>query len=144
TGHYLFNVFDGITTGRFNVRVVPPNNWTVTTPNPVFAAITKGDDFVTVNFGNRHILGGTGSGGGGAAGNDAGSDPFLSGPTSVGVDLGNPDGGDQGLPPQGSPSQGNTIRQTSNGSDLVTPPVVRWSVRTPSTVKGFSLSTNDW
>src|SRR5262249_48653313 len=57
TGHYLFNVFDGITTGRFNVRVVPPNNWPVPTPNPVFVAITKGDDFVTVNFGNRHILG---------------------------------------------------------------------------------------
>src|SRR5262249_16051016 len=57
TGHYLFNVFYGVTTGRFNVQVVPPNNWTVTTPNPVFAAITKGDTFVTVDFGNKHILG---------------------------------------------------------------------------------------
>src|SRR5262249_31254782 len=33
TGHYVFNVFDGVATGHFNVRVVPPNNWIVTTPN---------------------------------------------------------------------------------------------------------------
>src|SRR5262249_42628532 len=46
TGHYLFNMFDGITTGHFNVRVVPPSGWDVTTPNPVSVAITKGDDFV--------------------------------------------------------------------------------------------------
>src|SRR5262249_56282414 len=63
-GHYLFNVFDGITTGRFRVRVVPPSGWTVTTPNPVFVAITKGDDFVTVDFGNvKHIRGTSPSGG---------------------------------------------------------------------------------
>src|SRR5262249_39914500 len=68
TGHYVFNVFDGITTGRFNVRVVPPSGWTVTTPNPVFVAITKGDDFVTVDFGNvKHVRGGS-AGSGGAAG----------------------------------------------------------------------------
>src|SRR5262249_57622057 len=61
TGHYLFNVFDGVTTGQFNVRVVPPSGWTVTTPNPVFVAITKGDDFVTVDFGNvKHVRGGSG------------------------------------------------------------------------------------
>src|SRR5262249_29402650 len=66
SGHYMFNVFDGITTGRFNVRVLPPSGWTVTTPNPVLVAITKGDDFVTVDFGNvKHVRGG-GSGGGGA------------------------------------------------------------------------------
>src|SRR5262249_48239466 len=65
TGHYLFNVFDGIETGQFNVRVVPPNNWTVTTPNPVFAAITNGDDYLAVAFGNAmHIGGGFAAGSG--------------------------------------------------------------------------------
>src|SRR5262249_6760958 len=60
TGQYLFNVFDGITTGQFNVRVVPPSGWTVTMPNPVLVAITKGDDFVTVDFGNvKHVRGGS-------------------------------------------------------------------------------------
>jgi hypothetical protein len=40
--------------------VVPPSGWDVTTPNPVFAAITKGDDFVTVDFGNvKHVRGGS-------------------------------------------------------------------------------------
>jgi peroxidase len=60
TGHYTFNVFSGLGTGQFNVRVVPPNNWDVTTPNPVFVALTGGEQFATVDFGNvRHIRSGT-------------------------------------------------------------------------------------
>jgi hypothetical protein len=58
-GHYAFSNLNGIATGQFKVQVAPPNNWTVTTTNPVAVLFTSGDQSVTVNFGNvKHVRGG--------------------------------------------------------------------------------------
>ena len=51
-GHYLFNNFNDIGPGQFLVHEVPQPNWVLTTPNDVYVAISRGDQFVTVNFGN--------------------------------------------------------------------------------------------
>jgi hypothetical protein len=52
-GRYAFTVFTGLSTGQFQVREIPRNNWGLTTANPVLVAVTKGDDNVVVNFGNK-------------------------------------------------------------------------------------------
>jgi peroxidase len=55
-GRYAFSNLDGISTGQFQVLAVPPNNVTITTPNPVTVTFTRGDQSFTVNFGEvRHI-----------------------------------------------------------------------------------------
>jgi hypothetical protein len=75
-GHYVFSESSGIPgTGQFQVLAANlPNGVTVTTPNPAPAALTKGDDVVTVIIGEvKHIRSGstgaaaTRSGGGGGA-----------------------------------------------------------------------------
>jgi peroxidase len=60
-GNFSFTVFDGLGTGRFNVRVVPPSGWDVTTGNNPFpVTITGGEQFFTVVFGNvKHVRDGS-------------------------------------------------------------------------------------
>jgi hypothetical protein len=58
-GHYAFSNLNGITTGHFQVLALPPNNVTVTTPNPVAITFTRGDQSITVNIGEKRIWSGS-------------------------------------------------------------------------------------
>lgn len=65
-GSFMFDIYDGLGPGRFQVRVVPEAGWTVTTTPPGVVAITRGDINARVNFGLRQSQGtlnfpGTGS-----------------------------------------------------------------------------------
>jgi hypothetical protein len=51
-GRYSFDVFDGLSTGNFQVAEVVPPGWRATTTNPRGVNIPRGETFLTVNFGN--------------------------------------------------------------------------------------------
>src|SRR5262249_26053174 len=70
SGQYSFDVFAGLTTGRFNVRAVPKNTWRWPTTSPALVTVFKGDQTLLVNFGNAHgsaLLAATPGTGGAAA-----------------------------------------------------------------------------
>src|SRR5262249_42703889 len=146
SGHYLFNVFDGITTGRFNVREVPPSGWTVTTPDPVLVAITKGDDFVTVDFGNvKHVRGG-GSGGGSASAALPPASGWSGGPGGTARGGGGRGAGAGGSGSTGTPSGddilgaafGEMLTRGQGSSPVTTPPQGSAPAAAPGTSSGDS------
>ena len=100
--------------------MVPPSGWTVTTPNPVFVAITKGDDFVTVDFGNvKHVRGGS-AGSGGAAGLAAPSNGAGTSSSDPGSGLG-PDVLTGLLPGASAPSVPAVAGQASTPASTLPP-----------------------
>jgi hypothetical protein len=147
TGEYDFTDLTGIPgTGHFTVKVVVPagftQNATQVAHNPGDILLSRGGlDITGQNFALLPLSGGAGGGAGGAA---PGGLSLGFGPSPSGVEVGNPGDVNQVLPAGNLPSQGSTTTVSSNGSDQVLPPsVFSVSVRTPSTVKGFSLSTSD-
>lgn len=54
SGHYSFDVFDGMGPGDYNVREIPQSNWASTSENPVLVTFYKGDQNLVVNFANDH------------------------------------------------------------------------------------------
>jgi hypothetical protein len=140
-GHYEFTNFNGLALGTYHVREVAPDGYVQNTPDPADITFTRGNINVRgVNFGNALLSGGGGGGGAGGGAGGTGSLPGFFGPSPSGVDQGSPDAVDQALAATSSPSQGNTFVVSSTGAEQVTPlSFARLSVRTPSTVKGFSL-----
>jgi hypothetical protein len=51
-GNYRFDVFDGLSTGNFQVVEVVPPGWRATTANPRTVNIPRGETFLDVDFGN--------------------------------------------------------------------------------------------
>jgi len=51
-GNYRFDVFDGLSTGNFQVVETVPAGWRATTANPRTVNIPRGETFLDVDFGN--------------------------------------------------------------------------------------------
>jgi peroxidase len=51
-GRYSFSVFDGLTTGEFQVQELVPAGWALTSANPRTAQLPRGETFLDVDFGN--------------------------------------------------------------------------------------------
>jgi hypothetical protein len=80
-GRYRVDVFDGLSTGNFQVVETVPSGWVATTANPRTVNIPRGETFLNVNFGNFYV---SGPGGGGAApAMGLPPTPTTTGPTAV-------------------------------------------------------------
>jgi peroxidase len=99
-GRYTFTVFDGLSTGNFQVVETVPAGWAATTANPRTVNIPRGETFLTVNFGNARTTSGA------AAATSTGSTTGDPGSTAAAMFLA-PDSGPS------APTGGQTASQSS-------------------------------
>jgi hypothetical protein len=141
-GNYRFDVFDGLSTGNFQVQETVPAGWRTTTANPRTVNIPRGQTFLDVDFGNVRT---TASGAATAATTGAASTPSTAAPVFFTPDPTQP----PGVLVDGSSSTPSTTQQpppsnTSGGTmSMFAAPATSGTVSAPLAPAQTTATSDD-